>query len=107
MEVFEKLLGLGSLECLEAPLVHQQVAFPISSGGIGLISLEVIAQTAYLKSWALVALVTISRFLLNSHMFLLEVKGVNNSSPLPFYTHLKLTHGLLPLRASTCVPPLE
>jgi hypothetical protein len=32
MRVFEKLVGLGSLECFEAFLIHRQVAFPIFSG---------------------------------------------------------------------------
>jgi len=33
MRVFERLVGLGSLECLKAFLIHQQVVSPISSGG--------------------------------------------------------------------------
>jgi hypothetical protein len=45
MGVFERLLG--SLECPKAPLVHWQVAFPNSNGGIRLISCEVIALIAY------------------------------------------------------------
>jgi hypothetical protein len=35
---FEKLLGVSPFECLKAFLVRQHVAFPISSGGIRLIS---------------------------------------------------------------------
>jgi hypothetical protein len=42
MGVFEKLLGLGFLECPEALIIQQQVAFPIFSGGISLTSMEVI-----------------------------------------------------------------
>jgi hypothetical protein len=48
MGIFEKLLGSGSLKCPEAFLVHQHMAFPISSGGMGLISLEFIVLAIYL-----------------------------------------------------------
>jgi hypothetical protein len=48
MGFFERLLGLGSLECPKAILVLKQMAFPIFSGGIGLISLEVITLVTYL-----------------------------------------------------------
>ncbi len=50
MGIFEGLLDLGSLECPEAPLIHQHVTFLISSGGIRLISSKVIAPTVYLGS---------------------------------------------------------
>ncbi len=43
MGVFERFLGSGSLECFKAFIVHRQVAFLISSGGIRLIFLEIIA----------------------------------------------------------------
>jgi hypothetical protein len=56
MKDFGRLLGSSSLECPEAFLVYQQVVFPIFSGGIKLISLEVIALIAYMGSWALVSL---------------------------------------------------
>jgi hypothetical protein len=49
MKNFERFLGLGSLECLEAFLIYQQVALPICSGVVGLISLTVIVPTAYVK----------------------------------------------------------
>jgi len=50
MGVFKRLLGLNSLECPEAPIVRRQVALSISNGGIGLISLEVITPSTYIKS---------------------------------------------------------
>ncbi len=43
--------------------------FPIFNEGVGLISLKVIALTIYLGSWALVAFVIASKFLLNFHLF--------------------------------------
>jgi len=82
MGIFEKLLGLSSLKCFEALLVHQHVAFPISNVGIGLIFLEVIAFVAYWGSWALVVPVITSMFLLDFCPFLLEVIGVSNLGPL-------------------------
>jgi hypothetical protein len=84
MGIFERLLDWGSLECLEALLVHQHVAFPNFSGGISFISLDVIVQATYLGSRALVAPVIASNFLLDSHLFLLEMISVNNSRPFLF-----------------------
>ncbi len=104
MGIFEKLLGLGPLECPKALLIHQQVALPISSGGIGFISLEFIVLAIYLGSWALITLVIASKFLLDSHSFLLEAIGVSNLWPFPFQAHLKLTQEL---GATTCVPSLK
>jgi hypothetical protein len=77
MGVFKWLSGLGSLECLKAPFVCWQVVLPIFSGGIKLISLKI-------GSWTLIALVIISRFLLDFRSFLLEAIGVNSLKPLPF-----------------------
>ncbi len=77
MGIFERLLGSGSLECLEALLVCRHVVLPVCSGGIRLISLKVIVLVAYLGSWTLVTFVITSRFLL-------EVIGVNSSRPFPF-----------------------
>jgi hypothetical protein len=54
MGVFERLLGLGSLECFEALLVHQHVVFPNSSGGHKVDFLEVIVLIqcdAFPSSW--------------------------------------------------------
>jgi hypothetical protein len=48
MGVFEKKLGLRSLECPKAILVFQQMALPIFNVGVRLISLEVIILTSYL-----------------------------------------------------------
>jgi len=54
------------------------VALPISSGGLGLISLQVIALVAYMGSWGLVALIIASKFLFYFRLFLLEVIGASN-----------------------------
>ncbi len=65
------------------------MTFPISSGGVRLISLEVIVLVTYLGSWGLVALVITSKFLLDFCLFLLEAIGVSRLGPLLFQVHLK------------------
>jgi hypothetical protein len=52
MGIFKRLLGPSSLECPEAPIVRRQMVLPIFNGGVGLISLEVIAPTIYMGNWA-------------------------------------------------------
>ncbi len=79
----------------------------IFSGGLRLISSEVIAPIPFLKSWTLITFIMTFRFLLNFCMFLLEAIGVRSSMPLPFHMHLKLVGKLIPLRAITCVPFFE
>jgi len=107
MGIFEKLVGPGSLDYFKAPLVCQQVALPISSGGVALISSKVIDPTAYLRSWALVTPIIASKFLLDFCLFLLKVIGVSNLRPLLFQAHLRSTQELFPPRAIACVPPFE
>jgi hypothetical protein len=50
IHIFKRLLRLGSLECLDARLVCRQAFLPISRSGIGLVFMEVIAPTTYLKN---------------------------------------------------------
>jgi hypothetical protein len=71
-KMFGHLLGLGSFDSLEGPLVHKQVSLPITFGGIKLISTSTITPTTYLKSWALVASVITIRFMVDQCPFLLE-----------------------------------
>jgi hypothetical protein len=52
--VFGTFLGLGYLECLEVPLVHQEVFLPIFRGGIGFIFVKIITLVAYLVNWGLI-----------------------------------------------------
>ncbi len=63
------------------------MALPIFIGGVGLISMKVIVPTAYIGNQALVALVIVSKFLLDFHPFLLEVIG--SLRPFLFQAHLK------------------
>jgi hypothetical protein len=47
-------------------------SFPITFGGVKLISTSTITPTTYLKSWALVVLIIIARFMIDQCPFLLE-----------------------------------
>jgi hypothetical protein len=106
-EIFYKHLGLCSLQCLHAFLVHWKVALPIFSGGIWPISLKLITQIAYMWSWALVAHVITSRFLLDFCPFLLKMIVVNNIRLLISLIHVRLVQKQFPLKVATCVPPFE
>jgi hypothetical protein len=80
MGVFERILGLGSLECLEALFIHQHVVPPIFNGGIRSISSKAIDLTTYLRSGALVTFVIASRFSL-------QAIGANGLRP-SFFSHI-------------------
>jgi hypothetical protein len=95
----------GSLECPKVLLVWWHMALPIFSGGVGLITMEVIVLSTYLGNHALVVLVIVSKFLLDFHPFLLEVIG--SSGPLLFQVHLKSTQQFLPFGVITCAPFLN
>jgi hypothetical protein len=49
IHVFRRLLWPSSLKCPKISLIHWQVFLPISRGEIGLVSIEVITLTSYLK----------------------------------------------------------
>ncbi len=70
-KVFRCLLGPGSFDSLEGPLAHKQASFPITFGGIGLISTSTSAPTTYLGSWAFVVSVKVTRFMVDQCPFLL------------------------------------
>jgi len=64
MGVFERFLGFGSLEWPKVLLVWWHMVLPISSGGVSLISMEIIVLVAHLRNQALVAVAIVSKFLL-------------------------------------------
>jgi hypothetical protein len=84
MGVFGRLLNLGSLQCPHASLVYHQIFLPIFSKRVGFISSKVIVLVAYLGSWAFGALITVSKFLVNFHLFLLVAIDANNLGSLSF-----------------------
>jgi hypothetical protein len=61
------------LEFLKVLLVRQQIFLPISKGGIGFISIEIIALTTYLGSLGLITLIITSMFLQYDRPFSLGV----------------------------------
>ncbi len=62
----------GSFDSPEGPLAHKQASLPITFSGVELISTSTIAPIAYLRSWALVALVIVIRFMVDQCPFLFE-----------------------------------
>lgn len=60
---------------------------------------------AYLRSWALVAIVIATKFLYDHQPFLLEAIGVSNYGLFPIQAHLKSAWELFFLDVVTCVPP--
>jgi hypothetical protein len=73
LQMFGHLLGLGSFDGLEGPLVCKQTTFPITFGGIGPISTSTITQVAYLGNWAFIVLIITIRFMVDQHPFLFEI----------------------------------
>jgi hypothetical protein len=86
--------------------VHWEVMFPISSGSMGFISARPLNQWFSWGVRALVTLVITSRFLLDSHPFLLEAIAASSSSSLPFQMHMRLSWKFFPSIAITYLSPL-
>jgi hypothetical protein len=57
--MFGHLLGPRSFDNPKGPLARKQASLIITFGGIKLILISIIIPTAYLGSWALVALIII------------------------------------------------
>jgi len=94
LQMFGCLLGSRSFDSLEGHLADKEAFFPITLGSIGFISTSTIALTTYLKSWALVALIIMGRFMVNQCHFLFALVRVDNNI-FPFQQHLKATYNLL------------
>ncbi len=67
-KMFGCLLGPRSFDSPKWPLVHKQTSFPITFGGIELISTTTIAPATYLRSWGLVTLVIVARFMVETFL---------------------------------------
>jgi hypothetical protein len=63
---------------------HKQASFPITFGGIGLISTVTIAPTTCLRNWVFVALIIAARFMVEQHPFLFEALAIINNNTFPF-----------------------
>ncbi len=70
LQMFGCLLGLGSFDNLEIPLVHKHAYLPITLGGIELIPTTTINVTILLKNY--ITLIIVVRFMINQRPFLLE-----------------------------------
>jgi hypothetical protein len=72
LQVFGHFLGLGYFNSPKLLLPYKQAYFPITFNGIMLIQTTTITPTTYLRSWALVALIIVARFMVDHHPFLFE-----------------------------------
>jgi hypothetical protein len=63
--MFRCLLGPRSFDSLKILLIHKQISFQITFGGISLISTSTIALIAYLRSWAFVFSITVIKFIVD------------------------------------------
>jgi len=107
LQMFERLLGPRSFNSPKGPLAHKQACFPITFGGIELISTSTIAPTTYLRNWALIALVIVVRFMVDRHPFLVEASTQINNNTFLFQQHFKATCDLLPPPTHACFPPFQ
>jgi hypothetical protein len=82
--MFRHLLGLGSFDNPEKPLVHKQGSLPMIFGGVEFILTSTIAPTTYLGSWALVVSIIVVRFMVDHRPFLLEALAQVNSNTFLF-----------------------
>jgi hypothetical protein len=89
-------LGPGSFNNPKKPLAYKQVFFPINFGGFGFISTTTIALVAYLGSWAFVASIIVSRFMVDQRPFLFEALTQVNNNNFLFQQHFKVACDLLP-----------
>jgi len=111
LQMFERLLGLGSFNSPKGPLAHKQACLPITFGGIELISTSTIAPTTYLGNWALITIIIIVRFMVDQHPFLVEaVTQINNNTFLSnntsrqhvIFYHPQPVHVFLHFNNSSC-----
>jgi hypothetical protein len=70
--MFGRLLGSRSFNSLEGPPTCKQVFFPITFGGIRLISTTIIPLIDYLRSWAFIVSIIFARFMVDHPPFLFE-----------------------------------
>jgi hypothetical protein len=89
LQMFGCLLGIGSFDGPKSPLACKQTSLPITFRGVQFISTSIIAPIAYLRSWALVALVITARFMVDQHPFLLEALTRLDNNTFPFPTTLQ------------------
>jgi hypothetical protein len=107
LQVFRRILGLGSFDNLVGPLARKQASFQITFGGIELILIATIAPIAYLESWALVGSIIVVRFMGDQCPFLFEALTQVNNNTFLFQQHFNVACDLLPPPTRTCVPSFE
>jgi len=65
------------------------------------------APTTYLGSWAFIASIIATRFMVDQCPFLFEMLAQIDNNTFPFQQHLKAASDFLSPPARTCLPPFE
>jgi hypothetical protein len=105
--MFRHLSSLRSFDSPKGPLVHKQTSFPITFGGIEIISTSTMTPTTYLKSWAFVVSIIVAKFMVDQCLFLLKALARVNNDTFPFKQHLKATCDLLSPASCACFFPFK
>ncbi len=84
LQMFGHLLGPRFFDNPKGPLVRRRASFPITFGGIEFTLTSTITPTTYLRSWALVTLIIVARFMVDQHPFLFEVLAWVDNNTFPF-----------------------
>jgi len=105
--VFRQLLGLGSFDNLKRPLAYKQASFPMTFDGIRFIPMATFAPIIYLRSWAFVASIIVTRFMVDQCPFLFETLAQIDNNTFLFHQHLKVANDFLSPLVRTCLPSFE
>ncbi len=103
LQVFGRLLGPGSFNSPKGPLAYKQVFFLITFDGIGVIPTTTIASIAYLKSWAFIASIIATKFMVDHCPFLLKALAQADDNTLFFQQHFKVACDLILPPTHTCL----
>ncbi len=93
--MFGHPLRARSFDSLEGILARKQTFLPITLGGIGFIPTSTIIPITYLGSWAFVASIIVTMFMVDQRPFFFEILAQINNNIFPFQQHLKATYDLL------------
>jgi hypothetical protein len=86
----------GPLISPKGPLAYKQVFLPLIFGGIRLIPTSTITLVAYLRSWAFIPSIIVTRFMVNQCPFLLEALMWIDNNTFHLQQHLNATCDFLP-----------
>jgi len=100
--MLEKLLGLRSFGTIVDHLVHHQVTFPTSLGGLGLPLMVQHVAPIFLRCWVLIAPTLVSCFQQDDHFTFFDVVAHVKTSTYPFQVALWDIRVMLHFHLLTC-----